>query len=117
MLEESPRIWWQTRSDGTAVTIRTTTIVPDQVEAESRLAEAVAWLRSTLGSGALPSRLVIDQANAAGIAEITLRRAFKQLGGCCQKSTFDGCWVWELSESSELDHPGAGPPHEVDHRG
>ena len=46
-------IWWQTRSDGTAVTIRSTTIVPDRAEVESRLAEAEAWLRRTLGSGAL----------------------------------------------------------------
>ena len=97
----NPRIWWRTQSNGTAVTIRSACIVPDSVQAESRLAEAEAWLRRNLANHGIPSKLIIEQAANAGIAEKTLRRAFKQLGGHCYKAKFDGGWVWELPVFSE----------------
>ena len=97
----TPRIWWRTRSDGAAVTIRSTCIVPDQAEAASRLAEAEAWLRGNLANHGVPSKLAIEQAASAGIAEKTLRRAFKQLNGRCYKTEFDGGWMWELPDLSE----------------
>ena len=93
MLEQpvTPRIWWRTKSDGNAVTIRSTCIVPDSAQAESRLAEAEAWLRRNLANHGIPSKLIIEQAASAGIAEKTLRRAFMVAAAIRPNLTAVGC--------------------------
>jgi putative DNA primase/helicase len=58
--------------------------------------EAVEWLRERLASGPSPSKGVLEEAKEMGFSQITLRRAYKEIGGKARKSKFDGGWVWEL---------------------
>lgn len=59
--------------------------------------EATLWLRNKLATGPQPVSDLMEEAKQLGIAEKTLRRAFKDLGGRASKSSFDGGWHWALS--------------------
>lgn len=58
--------------------------------------EAVAWLREQLANGPVPSSQMIVDAKAHGLAERTLRRAFKEVG--CRATKDAGQWVWSLPD-------------------
>ena len=73
--------------------------------------EAVEWLRERLASRPSPSKDVIEEAKELGFSQITLRRAYKEMGGKARKSKFDGGWVWELG--SEDDHEDDQMPTSV----
>jgi hypothetical protein len=68
--------------------------------------EAVASLREHLAGGSVPSNQVIADAKEHGIAERTLRRAFKEMGGRSKKSG-DGQWHWGLDSQ-----PGQQDDHQ-----
>ena len=57
--------------------------------------EAVVWLRARLTGSPAPASELIEAAEADGIAERTLRRAFKTLGGQSRKDG-TGHWYWYL---------------------
>ena len=65
--------------------------------------EAGDWLRERLASGPLPSKDVIDEAREIGFSQITLRRAYKEMGGKARKSKFEGGWLWELPGGDHED--------------
>jgi hypothetical protein len=66
--------------------------------------DAEIWLRERLASGPVPTSQVIADAAEQDIAEKTLRRAFKAIGGRSSKSKFDGQWSWELrSQDGQQD--------------
>ena len=58
--------------------------------------EAAQWLREQLAGGFLSSKDLIEEGHEIGFSAITLRRAYKEIGGKARKSKFDGGWVWEL---------------------
>ena len=64
--------------------------------------EAMEWLRERLKDGPVPTKEVIAEAKEECITEITLRRAYKAMGGKARKSKFHGGWVWSLP--GEDDH-------------
>lgn len=66
--------------------------------------EAMDWLRDTLGvNGPMAAIEVIGAAREYGIAEKTLRRAFKDIGGSTRKSDFAGEWLWTLPSQGGQD--------------
>jgi hypothetical protein len=69
-------------------------------KSQARL-EAIEWLRNRLAQGPLPSAQVIEEGMQYGMAEKTLRRAFKDLGGESIKVGFDGGWQWSLKGPCE----------------
>jgi hypothetical protein len=70
---------------------------------------ATDWLRELLASGPLPATEVKGEANSAGFAWATLRRAKERLGIRPRKSGFDAGWIWELPKgiAPEDTHEGA----------
>ena len=78
----------------------------DNTAHPSKVAEALEWLHAKLATGPLLSRLVEQEARAAGISEATLRRARTQLGIRIQRRGFGAdlyTW-WSLAESErEID--------------
>ena len=58
--------------------------------------EAKQWLLAKLSDGPKPSKWILAQAKADGIAEKTLRRAQKELGVISDKLA--DAWVWRLPE-------------------
>jgi hypothetical protein len=74
--------------------------------------DAKDWLRNRLAKGAAPGRDVQEAANAHGIKEITLRRAFRELRGEAVKvGEFPfGQWMWRLPQV------GCSASHEDDQK-
>lgn len=70
---------------------------------------ATDWLRDLLADGPMPTTDIRAQANEAGFAWATLRRAKERLGIRPRKSGFDKGWIWALptGPSCEDAHEGA----------
>ncbi len=70
---------------------------------------ATDWLRELLADGPLPTTEVRSQANEAGFAWATMRRAKERLGIRPRKSGFESGWTWELPKgpAPEDAHEGA----------
>jgi hypothetical protein len=63
---------------------------------------AMRFLEDLLKDGPVSVQTVIDAARQAGIAEMTLKRAKKQIGITSKKdSTYSGGWLWELPVSND----------------
>jgi putative DNA primase/helicase len=62
------------------------------------LDDAGRWLQNALAEGATRSRKIEVAANAHGISEKTLRRAFRELGGEAVRTGFGplAAWHWRL---------------------
>lgn len=73
-------------------------------ETASELEEARAFLRDVLKDGPMPSKEMMEAAEASGISERTLRRAQKSLNVTAKK-TADG-WKLHLSSEKETTLPG-----------
>ncbi len=58
--------------------------------------EAAEWLRQVLANGPRPAAEVVREARAAGISEMTLKRARWRLAVKPSKDGFQGGWVWSL---------------------
>jgi putative DNA primase/helicase len=63
---------------------------------EKASSDAEAFLRGRLGFGAVPAKDIVEEAEAQGISERTLRRARAKLGVLVNKSAFCGGWTWEM---------------------
>ncbi len=71
---------------------------------------AEAWLEDALAGGARPARELIPEAEAAGIAERTLKRAKSRLGVETDKrGGMDGGWYWTLDAPKGAKAPTVGP--------
>ncbi|MFZ0273956.1 MAG: AAA family ATPase [Acidobacteriaceae bacterium] len=68
--------------------------------ADHKLAEASQWLAELLKQGSLEQKEVREQANGAGIAYATLRRAKNTLRVHSYKATMTGPWLWALPEDT-----------------
>jgi hypothetical protein len=69
---------------------------------------AMQWLRIQLTSGERPSNELLAAARNENIAEKTLRRAFRELGGAARKAP-GGHWVWTLPHAQQRDQAKAYP--------
>lgn len=114
------RIAWGKAVDGTARELLTD---PDEPEAEgterSALDSASEFLVEVLKDGSAPSKYVQEQAKAAGISWITVRRASDSLG--VKKRPLNGAWYWFRPSGSgqgahlaQLDHDSEGEQRDQD---
>ena len=81
---------------------------PKKPDRPTRRDEAEGWLREFLAGGPRPSKEVSEYGQEAGFTLITLRRAFKAMGGKPTKGDFAGGWQWALP--CEGDPQGDQPP-------
>ncbi len=71
---------------------------------------AEAWLEEALAGGARPARELYAEAEAAGIAERTLKRAKGRLGVETEKrGGMNGGWYWSLGAAKEAKAPTVDP--------
>jgi 5S rRNA maturation endonuclease (ribonuclease M5) len=83
-------------------------------EDRSQLDEAKDFLVELLSAGPVPAREMAQQAEDAGIAERTLRRARRALGLVSLKDGFHGGWAWRLPDDSKVAKPSEdGQPPDV----
>jgi hypothetical protein len=82
---------------------------PADPEERSALEEAMEFLRDELESGPVESTQVSKDARAAGITEITLKRAKRALGVRSRKQA-DGPWAWEMPEGAPEPHTSQDDP-------
>jgi hypothetical protein len=82
--------------EGTARDILAAAEASEEPEEKSARAEAVAFLRDTLAGGPVPSKRIIADARACGIAEKTLRRAKSDLGIEAVKEAMGSGWLWTI---------------------
>ena len=114
-VDTAARIEWGEATSHTAAMLMAQ---PTTGEEQSALGEAVEFLRELLGEGPVPVRDVKREARAAGISEITLRRAKDRIGVCSRKEGKPGVdsqkWVWAFPE--RVHGPSEGDQiHEDDH--
>lgn len=73
--------------------------------------KAVEVLRTILGNGPVPATDVEDQAEAAGVAPRTLKRAKTRLGVVSERAGGSkGRWIWRLPDDDEPPAPERGDP-------
>jgi hypothetical protein len=95
----SVRVNWLGQSEVSAKDILATP--QDQEHADAR-SEALEFLHDVLADGPMPAKQVVEEADDAGIAEKTLRRAKKLLDVivCRENATGEkrgsGRWMWKL---------------------
>jgi hypothetical protein len=81
--------------------------------AQTAIEGAADWLRAVLADGPMSATEVGSQAEAAGIAQATVRRAKKKVGVIVQRISEGaggaGRWVWALPESARC----SGPPQDA----
>lgn len=77
---------------------------PSDRQSLSARDEAIEFLRERLAAGPVESKTTVRDAKEHGIAESTLRRAYKSIGGKPQKSSGDGPWHWSWP-SDTCDEP------------
>ena len=71
--------------------------------------EAEAFLRERLANGPVPQKNVKADAEGAGLAWATVRRAKDRLGIKPEKAGMDGGWLWKLSDHIGEDEHHAAP--------
>ncbi len=79
--------------------------IPSSTEERTALDEAREFLRDLLSNGPVESKEVQKEAKAAGITDITLRRAKKVLGVKVQKRDFAGGWECVLTAEDAQEVP------------
>jgi len=102
---------------GGPVTMSADTVLqPEATEERSERLEATEWLREQLSSGPVSANQLRKDANSAGLAWITVRRAKDALGITPCKNGFAGGWSWGLQapedahQTPKMLTPEAGAP-------
>jgi len=87
------------------VTISADDVLGENITRDSggALAEAREWLTDALAGGPVAAKKIQWEAQATGIAAITLRRAKKSLRVEKRKCAFSGGWEWYLPESAHAE--------------
>lgn len=104
----SVRVRWLGSSEVSAKDL----LAPAREEHADARDEAVLFLREILAGGPVPAKKVIEEADGAGIAEKTLRRAKKELGILVYRENTEGekrgagRWLWRLPEINVQDGQG-----------
>jgi hypothetical protein len=72
--------------------------------------QVTGWLREILAGERVPTKEVRDTAEAHGFAYVTVRRAFRELGGQATRKDGDsGPWMWQLPSSAEFSDQKSHP--------
>ena len=91
------RVVWGAAVDGHARTLLADTEMDSaEDDARSERADAADWLREVLADGPVSAKEIRRQADDAGHAWATVRRAKSLLGVSVEKATFSGGWRWSL---------------------
>ena len=96
------RVFWGESLEGEARTLLTQAEVAEEPGEQGATQDAMDFLRALLEGGPVPSKLVQRDAQDAGHAWATVRRAFKKLGGLAAKDGMRGGWRWSLGPSKML---------------
>ena len=95
---DAPVIVWE--SDPVTITANDALAIPEQSEDRTATDEAVAFLRDLLSAGPMQVSKIESEARQAGINSKPLRSARIRLGIKSVKSSFEGPWVWALSQDA-----------------
>lgn len=106
---ETTRVLWGDRIEGSAREILADVESNGDDDRRSELDEACDFLRDLLADGAVPTKRIKADADGAGHAWATIRRAQKVVGAEAIRIGEEGrkgggTWYWELSCSSPLEH-------------
>lgn len=92
----SSLVLWGEKVDGTARELLAMADVPQSDGEASALTEAKRFLSDLLADGPLPSKAIKADADGAGHAWPTIRRAQKALGIEAVKDGMKGSWLWQM---------------------
>ncbi len=90
------RLLWREALEGTARALLADVETDEGDEARTALADAKGFLEGLLADGPVPSKMALADADQAGHARATIRRAMTALGVDARKLGMQGGWVWEL---------------------
>lgn len=77
-----------------------------EAQDQSERREAKDWLRDLLADGPVPAKRIQQEAKAAGLSWMTVRRAKDALSVIAVKGAYKGGWQWQLEGAlSEDAHP------------
>ncbi len=115
---ETTRVLWGDRIEGSAREILADVESTGDGDGRSELDEACDFLRALLADGAVPTKRIKADADGAGHAWATVRRAQKVVGAEAIRIGEEGrkgggTWYWELSCSSPLEHLKRRQPEHV----
>jgi len=100
----APRLAWESG----AVTLEVNDVLGNvEVQQDhNERREAKAWLQNLLADGPVVVKNIEQDAKAAGLSWMTVRRAKEALGVVTSKSGYQGKWVWRLGDAHSKDaHP------------
>jgi hypothetical protein len=89
-------VWDSSHVDRTADEALQATEAQSSGRGEPAGAEAEEFLKGILGNGPVPMKDLQNEAKAAGLSWMTVRRAKSRLGVEAQKTGMGGGWVWAL---------------------
>ena len=90
------RVLWGQALEGTARELLSRADVPVDPEEHGAQEEAKGFLRAVLASGPVSAKQIYREADDAGHAQRTLKRAKKALGVEARKEGMKGPWLWAL---------------------
>lgn len=104
----APRVEWEAEPVTITADEALSALDAQRVSGEDRsaLGDAMDWLRELLAEGPVPAQQVRREAEDAGYAWATIRRAQERLGVeiCRQGFGREGTWVWALpAQTAELE--------------
>lgn len=77
-----------------------------EAQDQSERREAKEWLRDFLADGPVAAKKIQQDAKAAGLSWMTVRRAKEALSVIASKSGYQGAWQWRLKDARSKDaHP------------
>ena len=106
------RLMWGEALEGTARALLADVESDEGDEDRNALAEAKSFLQALLADGPVPSKTAWADADQAGHARATIRRAMSALGVDARKTGLQSGWVWELSPKM-LKNPEDAHPKKV----
>jgi AAA domain len=113
-VHDTARIEWMGTSEYDANSLAADASTPQE---KSELEEAKVWLRDELKDGPMWAKQVIKDANVAGVAEKTLRRAKAVMRVKSEKIGTEG-WSWSLlNKEGGQEHAQDSPPGHLGHLG
>jgi len=99
-----PRLAWEPGTVALAANDVLSNVEVQQDQNERR--EAKAWVEDLLADGPVAVRKIQQEAKAAGLSWMTVRRAKDGLSVIASKSAYKGGWEWRLEDAHNEDaHP------------
>lgn len=95
-----PRLTWEPGAVALAVNEVLGSV---EVQDQNERREAKAWLKDLLADGPVAVKKIQQEAKAAGLSWITVRRAKDTLRVVASKSAYKGGWEWQLEDAHLID--------------